>query len=173
MLLGEKIKAARELGGISMRELDRLAGVREGVTWKVETSKTGNAETKTLAKLARVLFLNLEYLVNDVGGPPTEEEVRAAIARARQPAPGEAPAVALPVHAAPAPVTGVPERVLELDDVAGDEKSEVSVVEGPNLVSPPNAPSSNPPPGDDAKPASVRIPRLGQPVQTPDPDGAI
>jgi transcriptional regulator with XRE-family HTH domain len=87
MLIGEKLKAARELGNISSRELDRLAGLREGVSWKVESSKTGNVETKTLAAQARVLGLDLEYLVNDAGTKPTRDSVQAAIARARNPAP--------------------------------------------------------------------------------------
>lgn len=85
MLIGEKLRAARELGGISARKLDALAGLTPGTTWKVEGSKTGNVGTKTLTVLARVLGLNLEQLVNDVGEPPTAEEVKAAIARAQAP----------------------------------------------------------------------------------------
>jgi hypothetical protein len=83
MLIGEKIRVAREMGELSARGLDRLAHLREGTTWKVESSKTGNVETKTLAVLARVLGLNLEYLVNDVGPKPTVARVREAVARAR------------------------------------------------------------------------------------------
>lgn len=69
-----------------------------------------------------------------------------------------------------------PERVVELDAdqlqdaIADDESSSRS---GPNLVNPPGAPSSNPPPNDEEKPASVRLPKHGKPIPTPDPDGAI
>lgn len=81
---GERIKAARTLAGISTKDLDRLAGLKEGVCWAVENSATGNSETRTVDKIAKVLGLSLDYVIRGDGKPPTANKVKAAVEAARR-----------------------------------------------------------------------------------------
>jgi transcriptional regulator with XRE-family HTH domain len=82
-VIGLRLKIAREKAEVSTKELDRLAELRPGHTWAVENSKSGNADTKTLAKLAGVLGLSLDYLVCGEGSEPSELDVKAAVAATR------------------------------------------------------------------------------------------
>ena len=81
---GERIRAARAMAGISTKDLDRLAGLKPGVSWAVENSATGNSETKTVDKIAKVLGLSLDYIVRGDGKPPTANKVKAAVDAARE-----------------------------------------------------------------------------------------
>lgn len=83
MTIGDRIRAYRDLAGISSKELDRLAGLSPGATWAAERSDKDNPHTKTARGIARVLGLSLDHLVNGTGAPPTEEQVRAAVATAQ------------------------------------------------------------------------------------------
>jgi transcriptional regulator with XRE-family HTH domain len=84
MLPGERLREARNLvEGLSAKEVDRLAGITEGHTWLIEKSKTGNAETKTLDKIARVFGFTLDYLIRGEGSSPAPEEIRASVQAAR------------------------------------------------------------------------------------------
>lgn len=80
---GARIKAARELADISTKDLDRLSGLKPGVSWAVENSPTGNSEIRTLDKLAKVLGLSLDFVVRGDGEGPTAEQVKASVAAAR------------------------------------------------------------------------------------------
>lgn len=82
--IGTRLRSARQLAEISTKELDRLAGVKAGGTWAVENSKTGNAETKTLDRMAGALGVSLDWLVRGDGDEPTAESVKAAVKVARE-----------------------------------------------------------------------------------------
>lgn len=83
MTHADRLAAARKKANLPARELDRLAGVSPGQTWAIENSKSGNADTKTLDKLASVLGLSLDYLVRGQGKRPPPSAIRAAVEAAR------------------------------------------------------------------------------------------
>lgn len=83
MTSGQRLRAAREAAGISAKELDRLAGITEGHSSTIEKSETGNAESKTLDRVAAVLGLSLDYLIRGDGKPPSALEIQKALAVAR------------------------------------------------------------------------------------------
>lgn len=92
-MFADRLRALREKAGISARELDRLAGLREGHTWILEHRKDANPELKTLQALAGALGSSVGYLASEEGEPPTEEQVKAAVAQAKgEPAPDSPPA---------------------------------------------------------------------------------
>lgn len=80
---GERLKAAREAAAISTRDLDRIAGLKQGVCWSVENSNSGNYEVRTLNALATTLGLSLDFVVRGVGRLPSARKVKAAVAIAR------------------------------------------------------------------------------------------
>lgn len=82
-VIGLRLRIARKKAEVSTKELDRLAELRPGHTWAVENSKSGNADTKTLAKLAGVLGLSLDYLVCGEGPEPSEQDVKASVEATR------------------------------------------------------------------------------------------
>lgn len=83
MTPGVRITAARKLAEISTKDLDRLAGLKAGVTWAVENSATGNSEIRTLDAIAKALGLSLDWIVRGDGPEPTTEAIKAAVASAR------------------------------------------------------------------------------------------
>lgn len=83
-MVGRTLKAAREAAGLKARELDRLAGITEGHTSFIENGKIANPSTDTARALAHVLGLSLDYLLSGVGSPPTEGEIRTAVASAQR-----------------------------------------------------------------------------------------
>jgi transcriptional regulator with XRE-family HTH domain len=177
MTFADRLKLARGLAGISARRLAELAGVSPGYPNHLETGRRQNPPSEALSSFARVLGTTMDWLLNGAGEPPTESEAKAALAAAEaefEGRPVDLQTASEPQKDEPPSVTDAPERVIELDDAVREEASEVSSIEGPSLVNPPNAPSTNPPPpSDDAKPPSVRVPPHGKPIPTPDPDGAI
>lgn len=85
MSLSERVKQARALAGsLGNRELDRLAGLAEGHTWAIETGARTNAEARTVAAIAGVLGVSLDWLVAGHGRAPSARTVRAAVAVARK-----------------------------------------------------------------------------------------
>lgn len=82
-VVGTRIRQAREMAGISARELDRLAGLSENHTSLLE-SVVRDVRTETAAAIARTLGVSLDWLVLGEGKAPTERTVRAAVETARQ-----------------------------------------------------------------------------------------
>lgn len=70
------------MAALSARELDRLAEMTEGHTSLLE-SVVVNVRTDTLAKLARVLGVSIDWLVTGECSPPLENVVLAAVQAAR------------------------------------------------------------------------------------------
>lgn len=165
MTFAERLKFARQLTGLSARRLAELAGVSPGYPGHLETGRRQNPPSAALSDIARVLGTTMDWLLNGVGAAPTEAGSKAAVAAAEAELADREPPPALTV------VT--PKREVELDDPPFEEPSEVSSVDGPNLVNPPHAPVSTiPPPAADV--AAVSIPkRHDKPIPTPDPEGAI
>lgn len=82
--LGARLRVARELAGISARELDRLARKRsDGLAAMIERGTKPNPEASTAGEYARTLGVSLDWLVNGIGAGPSTRRVRAAIEAAK------------------------------------------------------------------------------------------
>lgn len=82
--LGARLRLARELAGISARELDRIARSRgDGLAARVESGARSNLEAGTAEEYAVALGLSLDWLISGIGQPPSEKKVRAAVEAAR------------------------------------------------------------------------------------------
>jgi len=78
--LGERVRWARDLAGISARRLDKLAKLSAGHARAIETGRKQTVEASTARKLASVLGVTLDWLLCGTGRRPTPESVRAAVA---------------------------------------------------------------------------------------------
>lgn len=82
--LSSRLRVAREAGGISARELDRLArGRSDGLAAQIESGRKPSPEASTAGEYARALGVSLDWLISGIGQPPSEKKVRAAVAAAR------------------------------------------------------------------------------------------
>jgi transcriptional regulator with XRE-family HTH domain len=68
---------------ISCSELDRLAQLHRGHTWQIEQGKAENPKADTVRALATVTGCTVGWLLAGEGDAPTADEVREAVARAR------------------------------------------------------------------------------------------
>ncbi|MDI3286105.1 helix-turn-helix domain-containing protein [Polyangium sp. 15x6] len=73
MDLGDRVKQARQLRGIKSTELDRLAGVSQGTTSRLESKQRGKfgGTATTVQRVAKALRVNMEWLMTGQG--PMEE----------------------------------------------------------------------------------------------------
>jgi transcriptional regulator with XRE-family HTH domain len=83
--LGDRLREARSLAGISGRRLDALAELRAGHVASIEAGRRPNIEAKTAMSLARVLGVTLDWLLTGVGDEPTELSVRRAVEASPEP----------------------------------------------------------------------------------------
>ena len=80
--LPSRVRHARGVAGISQRELDRLAGLCQGHTRRIESERGANITVDTARALARVLGVPLGWIV-DGGVVPLDRCIRAAVEAAR------------------------------------------------------------------------------------------
>lgn len=74
-MLGQKIREARKAKGIKSQEkLARLAGVHKNTIARIEVGEAKGASFKTLRTLARVLGVDLNWLLSE----PAKRKNRAA-----------------------------------------------------------------------------------------------
>jgi hypothetical protein len=67
-----------------MTGLDELAGLVRGHTRSVCVSRQGLVSARTLSRIAHVFGCSLGWLYQGDGAPPSDEEIRAAVARAER-----------------------------------------------------------------------------------------
>lgn len=68
-----RVRFARQKRGVGSRELDRMAGLKEGHTAVIE-GRDGDLEGDTAARLARALNVSLAWLLSGEGdGPATAD----------------------------------------------------------------------------------------------------
>ncbi len=79
-----RLLALRGSAGISQRELSRLSGLAPPHVGAIESGDIESPSGKALALIATTLGCSLDWLVRGAGEPPTEEEVKAAVASARE-----------------------------------------------------------------------------------------
>ncbi len=82
-MLGKRLEELRTLAGLSARELDRLAGLREGHSWLLEHNENPNPELRTIAAFCRVLGCTYGYLAAGEGKRPSRAAVIRAVEAAR------------------------------------------------------------------------------------------
>ncbi len=75
--LPERLKWARELMGLSARDLDKLAKITPGHTASVEIGRRKSPSAETARALARALGVSLDWLVDGNGMAPSEAQLRA------------------------------------------------------------------------------------------------
>lgn len=69
-----RLRFARELRGLGVRELARLAGLSHGTVHSIEThDDDGGVRLGTARELARVLDVRPEWLAFGIGAPPKKE----------------------------------------------------------------------------------------------------
>lgn len=81
---GRLVEAVALAGDLSLRELDRLAGMAESLAYRIATGSRSGMGLETAVSYADVLGLSLDWLAGRGGTPPSEEGVRAAVAEARR-----------------------------------------------------------------------------------------
>lgn len=84
MVIGpsHRLQHARELSGLSARRLGTLAGLSTATVALIESGERKAPSAETLARLAKVLGVSLDWLISGAGDPPDEATVRAAVAAA-------------------------------------------------------------------------------------------
>ncbi len=81
--IGSRIRVARELAGISQRELARLAKIAAPHPSFLESGRKRDARASTLAAIAGALGVTMDWMINGTGDPPTRDCVLAAVTAAR------------------------------------------------------------------------------------------
>jgi transcriptional regulator with XRE-family HTH domain len=86
--LAERLRDLRTSGGLSCREVARLADISPGLVSIIERSRPDlearELTTKTLSRLARVFGCTLDWLYLGVGKRPSNGKIGAAVARAEE-----------------------------------------------------------------------------------------
>jgi transcriptional regulator with XRE-family HTH domain len=82
-MVSQRVQEARALSELSQRDLDRLAGLSEGHVGMIESGRRENLEASTASRIAKVLGMTLEWLIDGTGEGPTPAKVRRAVASAR------------------------------------------------------------------------------------------
>jgi transcriptional regulator with XRE-family HTH domain len=93
--LGDRLRQARELSGLSARALDRLAGLASAHSSHIERGVKKSISVDTAIGLARVLGISLDWLLTGAGDEPSFRRVADAVdqaeaiveARAKSPPP--------------------------------------------------------------------------------------
>ena len=81
--LGVRLRSVRELAGLSARELAVLANLAPSLVGHIELGRVQHPRAETLAELARVLGVSLDWLIRGEGDGPSTDCVQAAVAGAR------------------------------------------------------------------------------------------
>jgi len=80
---GARIFTLRSLAGLSARELDALSGLTSGHARALEVEPNRFVAAQTLARIASVFGVSLDWLYAGDGPEPSERGVLRAVARAR------------------------------------------------------------------------------------------
>jgi transcriptional regulator with XRE-family HTH domain len=84
--LGDRVRFLRKLAAMSARELDRLARLREGHIFQLESRVSGSErlEARTLNRIAEVFGVPMEWVFKGRGQRPNKMTVSLPVARARR-----------------------------------------------------------------------------------------
>jgi transcriptional regulator with XRE-family HTH domain len=92
----ERLRATRQLVGLSAHELSLLAGYSSAHVGHIERGRTKKPGLQAAADFASVLGVTVEFLISGTGPAPTKALVAAAVQRARALKAGVAPELADP-----------------------------------------------------------------------------
>ncbi len=84
MSVVERLRKARGLAGLTGSELGTLAGLSKGTVSMIESGNREDPSGSTVAALARVLGVSADWLLSGTEPEPSEEQVKAAVAAARE-----------------------------------------------------------------------------------------
>ena len=72
MNIGDKIRTARQLKGMTQQELGDLLGLQKSAIAKYESGRVVNIKRSTLKKISDILGIRPSELIFDVGSNPIE-----------------------------------------------------------------------------------------------------
>ncbi|WP_057462790.1 helix-turn-helix transcriptional regulator [Pseudovibrio sp. POLY-S9] len=81
---GEKLRKRRKDRQLTLDELAEKVGSRKAYIWQLENKKPAKPSGELLLKIAKVLDISAEYLIDDTAKEPTEAHVQIALARGAQ-----------------------------------------------------------------------------------------
>jgi len=82
--LPERLRALREMAGLTRKELAKLSGLADSHVGLIESARRSAPSAETLAKIAKATGVPLGWLATGDGRAPTSRAVKAAIARATE-----------------------------------------------------------------------------------------
>lgn len=71
---GTRLRAVRNLRGLTALQVEERSGVTARHIWRLEANQRPNVAAVTLARIARVLEVDMEYLVGLSDSPEVEGE---------------------------------------------------------------------------------------------------
>lgn len=80
-IFGEKLRTRRIEKGLTLEALAEKIGSTKAYVWQLENKKPAKPSGELLLKLANVLDISAEYLIDDSSSTPTERQVQIALAR--------------------------------------------------------------------------------------------
>lgn len=80
-IFGEKLRTRRIEKGLTLEALAEKIGSTKAYVWQLENKKPAKPSGELLLKLANVLDISAEYLIDDSVSTPTERQVQIALAR--------------------------------------------------------------------------------------------
>ena len=84
MTLVERLRQARQLGGVTGADLGVRAGLSKGAVSMIESGNRPDPSGSTVAALAKVLGVSADWLLSGTEPGPDAEAVKAAVALARE-----------------------------------------------------------------------------------------
>lgn len=82
--LSARLRWSRDAAGISARTLSALTGLHRSHVSLIEGGEKASVDAGTLAKLADVLGVSMDWLYSGRGRRPSKAEIATAVARARR-----------------------------------------------------------------------------------------
>lgn len=80
-VFGEKLRNRRIELGLTLEALAEKIGSTKAYVWQLENKKPAKPSGELLLKIANVLDISAEYLIDDSVSTPTDTQVRIALAR--------------------------------------------------------------------------------------------
>lgn len=79
--LGDKIRLLRKQKGLTLEQLAEKTDSSKGYIWELENRDTKNPSAEKLRKIADVLSVTPEFLLNDKKATPTDSVIKEAFFR--------------------------------------------------------------------------------------------
>lgn len=80
-IFGEKLRSRRIAKGLTLEALAEKVGSTKAYIWQLENKKPAKPSGELLLRIANVLDISAEFLIDDKSITPTEKQVQIALAR--------------------------------------------------------------------------------------------